>query len=336
MKILYLDLNYPDFCENYSLKSPVYGGGRCVPSALLHSLNDMGHTFEIAADEKCFEGIEEKYKIHCITINSTLKNFLRNGGPISQTVFPVANYDIILHNFYGTKLNTQNTNIKDLVWLVGFGEHVNPANERIVLYNDYQNPKIYNPNTKIYKARIGVPMPEFYQERKKEDFVFSCHRQSVYFGARWIMKMAHKYQFKYICAGPKDSDFPEIMNYVDNNYVTYLGIIPQEQKTELYSKAYASTSLHFWNTPMNLSAVESLSLGTPVIAHDIGFWKSLINNGKNGFIIDHEDDIALMNALEACRTFNFQQNCWNSVKFTLSDNLMVQDYLNVFEQIIKE
>lgn len=334
MKILYLDLNYPDLIENYSLKSSKYGGGRCVPSALLHTLNNQGHTFDIWADRQCFEGIEYKYLSHCQEISEDNKKVLRNGYGLEAYLHPDKEpYDIVLHNFYGIKLNLGGLKTKDVIWLVGFGEHVNPLNERVILYNDYQNPRISNPNTKIYKARIGVPLPEF-KEYQKEDYIFSCHRQSIYFGARWIMKMAHRHKLKYITAGPPDKDFPEMMSYVDNKYVTYLGIIPQEQKTELYSKAYCSTSLHFWNTPMNLSALESLSLGTPIISHPIGFWPSLIKNGKNGFFIDQEDEIGFMSAFNGCSLIK-QKDCYDSMTH-LSSDLMVQDYLQAFEQIVNE
>lgn len=330
MKILYLDLNYPDLIEDYSVKSNKYGGGRIVPSALLHSLNDMGHTFDISANEKCFEGIDEKYKSHCHSIPDVVKNYIRTGGYLSAFV-DLKQYDIILHNFHSVKLNTTSTNIKDVVWLVGFGEHVNPLNERVILYNDYQNPTISNFKTRIYKARIGVPFIEF-QEYKKDDYIFSCHRQNVSFGAKTMMEIAHDYKLKYVTAGPKDQNFPDIMDFVDNKYVTYLGVISEEEKIERYKHAYCSTHIHSWNTPMNLGAVQSLSYGTPIIARNLGFWPSLVQEGLNGYFV--KDNEGLIKALEDCKGLK-QKDCYDSAKHLSTDN-MVNDYLNVFEHIMKE
>ncbi len=326
MKILYLDLNYPDLIENYSQKPNAYGGGRIVPSALLHSLNDMGHTFDIWADPKCFEGVEEKYKSHCIPFSYDGKDWVRSGG-----AFPVLDYDIILHNFHSVKLNMDGLKAKDVVWLVGFGEHVNPRNKRVVLYNDYQNPSISNFHTRVYKARIGVPFESF-QEYKKDDYVFSCHRQNISFGAKTMMELAHDFKFKYVTAGPKDQNFPDIMDYVDNKYVTYLGVISEEEKIERYKHAFCSTHLHKWHTPMNLGAVQSLSYGTPIIARNIGFWPSIVKEGVNGFFVNTNEEF--IKALEGCKTLK-QQDCYDSAKHLSTDG-MVADYLNVFEQIMKE
>lgn len=328
MKILYLDLNHHDLIEDYSRFPNVYGGGRCVPAELMPYLNDNGHYCEIWGDLKCFQNVEEKYKPFCKELSYLDKESLRKGSPLLNWS---SDFDIVLHNFHGSKINCQGVKTKDAVWLVGYGEHVNSANSRIILYNDYQHPKIYNQNTKIYKARIGVPIPEF-QEYKKEDFIFSCHRQTQTFGAEEMMHIAHKHQLKYITSGPKDSSFPDIMEFVDNQHVKYLGVIDESTKIEHFKRAYCSVYLHSWQTPMNLSACQALSYGTPIIANNIGFWSSLVKNGENGFLVSSEDEF-----LEALKNVTriSQKSCYNSV-LEYSSDVMVQEYVKVFEQILNE
>lgn len=324
MKVCYLDLNYPDLIEGYSRFPKKYGGGRCVPSALLHSEK---LDFHIYADKKCFEGIEEKYLKYCHELSYEAKDKIRTGHPIKDFI---EDCDIILHNFHGIKVNTIGTKIKDLVWLVGVNEHVHPDNNRVVLYNNFQHPNIFNPNTKIYYARIGVPIPPF-QEYKKEDFVFSCHRQNIQFGSEIVMGFSHQYKFKYICAGPRESDFPNIMDYVDNQWVTYLGVIPEEVKIDHFKRARCSTYLHNWPVPFNLSLIQSLSYGTPVIATRAGFLPSIVKEGVNGFFLNKFEELPTL--IEKCLDIS-QKSCYNSILEYSSDK-MVEDYIRVFEHILK-
>jgi glycosyltransferase involved in cell wall biosynthesis len=331
MNILYLDLNYPDLVENYSLKPKTYGGGRIVPSALLHSLNKMGHRFDILSHSACFEGVSDENIQYCHLITEEHKNLLRNGYPLKNYLHPALHgYDIILHNWHGTKLNLEGLKARDLVWLVGFGEYVHPQNKRIVLYNNYQRPHVYT-DTKVYYARIGVPIPEF-QEYKKENYIFSCHRQSRYFGSELMMQLAHSMGFKYIVGGPKDNNFPNIMDYVDGKHVEYLGVMKEEEKIEYYKHAMCSTHLHDWNVPFNLGLIQSLTYGTPVITTTAGFLPSVVKNGVNGYMLQTQDDFAT--ALERVTRLS-QKACYESA-LEYSTELMVQEYLEVFKEVLKE
>lgn len=327
MKVLYLDLN-DELIEDYSRNSNKYGGGRCVAAALMPFMNDNGHHMEIWADNKCFENVEEKYKKFCRHLTKEEKVELKNNIPLSKWA---KDFDIVLHSFHSIKINCEGTNTKDVTWLVGYAEHVNPLNTRVILYNDYQFPRITNSNTKIYRARIGVSVPE-YKEYEKGNYIFSCHRQALFFGSEIMMQLAHKYKFRYITAGPIEQSFKNIIDYIDNKYVTYLGVIDNDTKVDFYSHAYCSTSLHSWPTPFNLSACQSLAFGTPVIATNVGFWPSFIENGKNGFIVNTENDF--MNALAKCSSIK-PRDCYESVKRFSEENMIV-DYMNVFNKILEE
>lgn len=318
MKVLYLDLNAPDLVEDYSRDDcKKYGGGRIVAAHLMPYLNDNGHHMEIWADERCFLNIKDKYKKFCKGLSYESRLEFIKGACISG-------FDIVLHNFPGVHISCSG---KDFVWLVGYGETVNAANERIILYNEFQAPQFQNINTQVFFARIGVPIPQF-KEYKKEAFVFSCHRQSKYFGSEFMMKLALKYKFKYVTAGPKDANFPNIMDYVDNNYVTYLGEISNQTKQQYFQRAFCSTYLHSWPTPFNLSACESLAYGTPILATRAGFWPSFVKQRVNGFVVDSEDQFCI--ALSSIPLIS-QRSCYDSVK-SYSSDLMIQDYISIFNK----
>jgi glycosyltransferase involved in cell wall biosynthesis len=44
-----------------------------------------------------------------------------------------------------------------------------------------------------------------------------------------------------------------------------------------------------FDEPFGLSVIESMACGTPVIAFDRGSMPELIENGKNGFLVDNMD-----------------------------------------------
>lgn len=330
-RVLYLDLNYPDLVEDYSLTPKRYGGGAIIARHLMPWMNQNGYQMDIAANPLCFDNVEEKYKDNCIALTDEQRADLRDGASFYSTLPDVAIYDIILHNFHGVKLNLRGSGTKDLIWLVGYGEHVHHLNRRIVLYNGYQG-TICHPEAKVYKARIGVPLPKF-QKYETKGYIFSAHRQNLEFGAKIMCRLAHKYRLNYITAGPLDKSF-DIMQYVDNKYVTYLGVINAEEKAEMYKHAYCSTHIHSWKTPMSLGAVESLSYGCPCIATNIGFWPSLITNWENGFILNSNNDEDFLDLLENCSCIS-QEKCYNSVR-QYDSSLMISDYIKVFEEVLKE
>jgi glycosyltransferase involved in cell wall biosynthesis len=45
-----------------------------------------------------------------------------------------------------------------------------------------------------------------------------------------------------------------------------------------------------FDEPFGLSVIESMACGTPVIAFDRGSMPELIENGKNGFLVDNVDE----------------------------------------------
>ena len=53
MKIAYLDLNFPDFFEDYSYEPKRYGGGRIVPAPLMEQFSN----FFIFSDKRSFESV---------------------------------------------------------------------------------------------------------------------------------------------------------------------------------------------------------------------------------------------------------------------------------------
>ncbi len=66
--------------------------------------------------------------------------------------------------------------------------------------------------------------------------------------------------------------------------VTFMGLIKQEQMPYFYSAADACVVPSYYES-FGLVALESLACGTPVVATDVGALKSIIRQGKTGYVV---------------------------------------------------
>ena len=66
--------------------------------------------------------------------------------------------------------------------------------------------------------------------------------------------------------------------------VTFAGLIKHEQLPYFYSAADACVIPSYYES-FGLVALESLACGTPVVATDVGNLKSIIRQGKTGYVI---------------------------------------------------
>lgn len=324
MKVAYIDLTLTDFYEHYSVEPNRYGGGRVFASWL-----KQFPEFFIFAPQDCFSPISElDRKSGCIHISLEQRSALSQGYPVSQIIPNAAEFDIFIHINPSVSLNLSGLKGKELVWLAGVEQPVNPNIERIALYNEFQNPKLSS-NPKIFKFQLGYPIKKFVLNQK-EDFIFQCSRHVPAFNSCEIASFCLRHKIKGIFAGPIPQGYP-LYNFIDNINTFYLGEISEKDKIDYTSKARLYTLLHNWPTPFSLSAIESLSCGTPIACTAVGFWPTLIKHNYNGFIISNEDQ--LLEAFKNAATIN-QSDCYISALKYNVDNMissvwyMLQEVLN--------
>jgi len=321
MKILYLDLNDNNLVEDYSSNPKKYGGGRIFASAAIQK----DKNFFIAGYEKCFININDK--TNCIFTTEEERKRIVNGEKIKDIIPNAEYFDIFIYHRYDTYLNLEGLKGKQCCWAVGRDESINPKIKNLLVHNrEYQNCKI-DSSTKMHDIIIGTKN-EGYFFHKKEDFIFQCSRHEPIFGTIQVAQLCKKYGIPAVFAGPIQNEYP-LMDYIDNNLIKYVGEISETEKAFFYKKAFASTYLHFWQTPFNLSAVESLSHNTPIIATNTGFWPSFIKNGINEFIKNTEEDF--INAIKKSKEID-QFSCYEtSLKYTT--DTMIESFYNIFNLI---
>jgi len=68
------------------------------------------------------------------------------------------------------------------------------------------------------------------------------------------------------------------------NSVTFLGLVKHEQLPYFYSAADACVVPSYYES-FGLVALESLACGTPIVATDVGDFKSIIRQGETGYVV---------------------------------------------------
>jgi hypothetical protein len=326
MKIAYIDLNHPDHFEDYSYFPKSYGGGRIVAGPMMERLDD----FYVYSDERSFQNLKDNKRSQAKVLDWPKREALRNGACVKSVIPEADDYDLFFSHTANINLNLSNCRSKKYgVWSVGWRETIHPDIQNVIFFSQkFQEPILLGkPN--IFHAVIGPKMDPF-QEYQKEDMIFQCTRHVECFQSIKVAQLALKYNIKTIFAGPIGNNYP-LMNFIDDKTTFYLGSISQEDKIKYNKIAKFHTQFQTYPTCATLSAKESLSYGTPIMASPIGEWPSFIIEGLNGFIVRNEQDF--VKAWE--NRDNLKQiNCYNSVT-KHSEDKMIQEFYEAFNKIVK-
>lgn len=330
MKIAYIDLN-SDHYEDYSINPKRYGGGRIFAAYAKEEMD-----LDIFADEKCFENVSDsENKNHCKPLSLLKRMILVSGGNIKDVIPSIEDYDLIVHHFSNVYINIDGLKCKQIAWSVGYNEVIHEKFDNFMLYNDYQSPLVINTNVKIHKVIIGVPVPEF-DIYPKKDYIFQCSRHTNCFGSIQVAKLCIQNNIPCIFAGPIDKNYP-LLSYVDDKLIKYVGVISEEEKINFTKYARLYTFLHSWPTPFNLSAIQSLAYGTPIVSTNVGFWPSLIKDSYNGLIKDSYNGFIIENQEQFFKAY---QNAWAinprdcyKTAVNYSKDMMIKSFKSVFEKL---
>jgi glycosyltransferase involved in cell wall biosynthesis len=144
----------------------------------------------------------------------------------------------------------------------------------------------------------------------------------------WKLKMAGK-----VDVVDKKFFDQEIAPHIDGKQIEFLGELNHAEKAELLGNAAITLFPITWCEPFGLVMAESMAVGTPVIAMNLGSVPEVIANGETGFVCQSYDEMAKMipKALELSR-----QKCREHVETKFSVSKMVDGYEAVYEKIAGE
>lgn len=181
----------------------------------------------------------------------------------------------------------------------------------------------------------GINLEHFTFQKEIGDYLLFFGRIHHDKGAKEAIQIARNFGKKLIIAGIiQDDDYfdDEIFPHISED-VLYIGSVGPEQRNKLLGGAYALLHPINFAEPFGLSVVEAMACGTPVVAFNKGSMPELIENGKNGFIVSD-----IKEATEALRQIPKidRQCCRNSVEKKFAVEIMVENYINVYQNVINQ
>jgi glycosyltransferase involved in cell wall biosynthesis len=118
---------------------------------------------------------------------------------------------------------------------------------------------------------------------------------------------------------------------VSRGNIRYRGLIDEAEKVELLSNARALIYPTNWDEPCAGAPLEALACGTPVISSVNGCMPELVRPGTGVVCGTYADLLAAVNKLDSIKT----TDCRRSVETFFSVTRMAQDYLALFDKILK-
>ena len=182
----------------------------------------------------------------------------------------------------------------------------------------------------------GIDISQFDFRPEPDDYLLFFGRIHHDKGTREAIDIARACNKKLILAGIIQDDtyyHQYIVPHLDDKNVVYVGSVGPIDRNKLLGKATALLHPINFNEPFGLSVIESMACGTPVIAFNKGSMPELIENGKNGFLVNTVneaiDAVAHIRDIErAC--------CRRHVERYFTTSHMVDKYLQVYETILEE
>lgn len=188
-----------------------------------------------------------------------------------------------------------------------------------------------------YTATVynGINTDEFIFNDEPEDYLLFFGRIHPDKGVYESIQIARKSKRKLIISGLiQDQEYFDfkVKPFIDDKEIVYVGNSGPDERNKLLGGAIALLHPISFEEPFGLSVVEAMFCGTPVIAFKRGSMPELILDGKTGFLVKTIEE-----ALEAVNNIKMinRNYCMEWVASKFSRQKMVEDYLNVYEKILR-
>lgn len=148
------------------------------------------------------------------------------------------------------------------------------------------------------------------------------------------IETADKAGMPLIMAGPVDEahrDYFEWLMGRRHRGVDYLGPLERADVWELLGGASALLMPLRWDEPFGLVVIESLAVGTPVVAWSMGAMSEIVDEGVTGFVVENVD--GAVSALRKVGQID-RESCRASAEERFSDVRMTESYAGVYESLV--
>ena len=192
---------------------------------------------------------------------------------------------------------------------------------------------IYKTKTITIHNFIDMDIPNIIT--KKEDYILYFGRLSEEKGIGMILDLAKHLQTQIYIAGTG----PMQEACEKSDYVKYIGFKTGNELMELISRAKLTLYPSIWYENCPMSILESQSLGTPVIASNLGGIKELIQDGITGYTIPEITSEKMYQKIEELINDNdkliyMSQKCKESKSINLETytSLLIDEYKKILNR----
>jgi glycosyltransferase involved in cell wall biosynthesis len=211
------------------------------------------------------------------------------------------------------------------------------------VYKKYNNKAFYvsisdadrSPDLDYIKTiHHGIDIKQFDFQSQQDDTLLFFGRIHKDKGARQAIEIAGTCNKKLILAGIiQDQAYYDryVAPHIDNDQVIYAGSVGPAERNRLLGKACALLHPIQFDEPFGLSVIESMACGTPAIAFDRGSMPELIENGKNGFLVN-----TVAEAIESVGRIKELDRayCRRHVERHFTVERMISEYIQVYEMVL--
>ena len=178
-----------------------------------------------------------------------------------------------------------------------------------------------------------------YSKNEKEDHFLFIGRLTQEKGISTLIKAFSnkKLKLKIIGDGPLINVVKE--QSINNENIEYLGF---KNKVQIIEQLRICKALIFpseWYETFGMTIIEAFSVGTPVIASNIGGIPELVVNKYNGLLFEtnnHNDLTDKLLSLSALNQEELSLNAYNSFISKYSDEINLKSTLSIYEGVIQK
>ncbi|WP_422751867.1 glycosyltransferase [Micromonospora sp. WMMD708] len=124
--------------------------------------------------------------------------------------------------------------------------------------------------------------------------------------------------------------YEEVAPHVDGDLVRWVGTVAGRERDDLLAGARAALFPLRWEEPGGTAVVESLALGTPVVATARGCLPELVAHGRTGLLTEDEDELGEL--LLAARRLD-PDECRREAAARFTPAVMAQRYVALYETV---
>jgi glycosyltransferase involved in cell wall biosynthesis len=189
-----------------------------------------------------------------------------------------------------------------------------------------------------YEATVyhGIKIDQFDFQPEPENYLLFFGRIHPDKGVRDAIEIARACDMRLIIAGIIQDKLyfkTQVEPQLAKARIEYIGSVGPKRRNPLLGKARALLHPIYFDEPFGLSVIESMACGTPVIAYNRGSMPELIEDGRNGFLVNNVDEaIQAVSHLEQIDP----AVCRKHVIENFTVERMVDGYEKVYEKILSK